>query len=94
MGSTSKQPIRTRYLGHVTGYQPVRDQYFTRYTLTCPGDVFGVSPVQNLGYPIKCHPVWCPHILCHNILKYTYFVNCVNGSLAWQENQIIHIRDP
>eukprot|EP00116_Pleurobrachia_bachei_P007386 sb/3467648/ len=25
---TSKQPIRTRYLGQVTGYQPIRDQYF------------------------------------------------------------------
>eukprot|EP00116_Pleurobrachia_bachei_P013513 sb/3473775/ len=25
---TSKQPIRTCYLGHVTGYQPIRDQYF------------------------------------------------------------------
>eukprot|EP00116_Pleurobrachia_bachei_P008383 sb/3468645/ len=25
---TSKQPIRTRYLCHVTGYQPIRDQYF------------------------------------------------------------------
>eukprot|EP00116_Pleurobrachia_bachei_P012760 sb/3473022/ len=25
---TCKQPIRTRYLGHVTGYQPIRDQYF------------------------------------------------------------------
>eukprot|EP00116_Pleurobrachia_bachei_P018484 sb/3478746/ len=25
---TSKQPIRTRYLGHVTGYHPIRDQYF------------------------------------------------------------------
>ena len=24
----SKQPIRTRYLGHVTGYQPIREQYF------------------------------------------------------------------
>eukprot|EP00116_Pleurobrachia_bachei_P006524 sb/3466786/ len=23
---TSKQPIRTRYLGHVTGHQPIRDQ--------------------------------------------------------------------
>ena len=23
-----KQPIRTRYLGLVTGYQPIRDQYF------------------------------------------------------------------
>eukprot|EP00116_Pleurobrachia_bachei_P014629 sb/3474891/ len=27
---TSKQPIRTRYLGHVTGYQPIRDQYSPR----------------------------------------------------------------
>eukprot|EP00116_Pleurobrachia_bachei_P011042 sb/3471304/ len=25
---TSEQPIRTRYIGHVTGYQPIRDQYF------------------------------------------------------------------
>eukprot|EP00116_Pleurobrachia_bachei_P005031 sb/3465293/ len=25
---TSKQPIRARYLGHVTGYQPIRDQHF------------------------------------------------------------------
>eukprot|EP00116_Pleurobrachia_bachei_P016810 sb/3477072/ len=25
---TSKQPIRTCYLDHVTGYQPIRDQYF------------------------------------------------------------------
>ena len=25
---TSKQQIRARYLGHVTGYQPIRDQYF------------------------------------------------------------------
>eukprot|EP00116_Pleurobrachia_bachei_P018899 sb/3479161/ len=25
---TSKQPIRTRFLGHVTGYQPIRDQSF------------------------------------------------------------------
>eukprot|EP00116_Pleurobrachia_bachei_P010820 sb/3471082/ len=25
---TSKQPIRTRYLGNVNGYQPIMDQYF------------------------------------------------------------------
>ena len=25
--NTGKQPIRTRYFGHVTGYQPIRDQY-------------------------------------------------------------------
>eukprot|EP00116_Pleurobrachia_bachei_P017169 sb/3477431/ len=38
---TSKQPIRSRYLGHVTGYQPIRDQYFLtrsvpdRYITVC-----------------------------------------------------------
>ena len=26
--TSSKKPIRTRYLGQVTGYQPIRDQYF------------------------------------------------------------------
>eukprot|EP00116_Pleurobrachia_bachei_P017011 sb/3477273/ len=25
---TSKQPIRSRYIGHVIGYQPIRDQHF------------------------------------------------------------------
>eukprot|EP00116_Pleurobrachia_bachei_P016556 sb/3476818/ len=25
---TIEQPIRTRYLGHMTCYQPIRDQYF------------------------------------------------------------------
>ena len=29
----SKQPIRTRHLGHVTGYQPIRDQYSLISTL-------------------------------------------------------------
>eukprot|EP00116_Pleurobrachia_bachei_P006593 sb/3466855/ len=32
--TTSKQPIRIRYLGHVTGYQPIRDQYFLTLTNT------------------------------------------------------------
>eukprot|EP00116_Pleurobrachia_bachei_P014218 sb/3474480/ len=27
--NADKQPIRTRYLGHVTGYQPIRDQVGT-----------------------------------------------------------------
>ena len=29
----SKQPIRIRYLGHVTGYQPIRDQYFPIWSI-------------------------------------------------------------
>eukprot|EP00116_Pleurobrachia_bachei_P014573 sb/3474835/ len=28
VGDTSKHPIRTRYLGHVTGNQPITDQCF------------------------------------------------------------------
>eukprot|EP00116_Pleurobrachia_bachei_P008807 sb/3469069/ len=30
-GRFGKQPIRTRYLGHVTGSQPIRDQFFGRF---------------------------------------------------------------
>eukprot|EP00116_Pleurobrachia_bachei_P009795 sb/3470057/ len=33
---TNQQPTRTRHLGHVTGYQPIRDQYFGRF-LILPG---------------------------------------------------------
>ena len=28
LSGVSKQPIRTRYLGHVTGYQPIREAVF------------------------------------------------------------------
>ena len=28
LAGPSKQPMRSRYLGHVTGYQPIMDQYF------------------------------------------------------------------
>ena len=31
----SKQPIRARYLGHMTGYQPIRDQYFLVQLTLC-----------------------------------------------------------
>merc|ERR1719282_690799 len=30
---TSKKPIRTLYLGHVTSYQPIRDQYLVRFLI-------------------------------------------------------------
>eukprot|EP00116_Pleurobrachia_bachei_P007790 sb/3468052/ len=33
---SGKQPIRTRYSGHVTGYQPIRDQYFLMLNLPTP----------------------------------------------------------
>eukprot|EP00116_Pleurobrachia_bachei_P001048 sb/3461310/ len=54
---TSKQPIRTRYLGHVTGYPPIRDQYFLiRYV---PGDnpAYGMYSMYNKNAWYKCpHP--------------------------------------
>eukprot|EP00116_Pleurobrachia_bachei_P006372 sb/3466634/ len=37
----SKQPIRTRYLGHVTGYQPIRDQYFLIRSVPAPRGMGG-----------------------------------------------------
>ena len=35
----SKQRIRTRYLGHVTGFQPIRDQYFQYWSVPEMGAV-------------------------------------------------------
>eukprot|EP00116_Pleurobrachia_bachei_P018635 sb/3478897/ len=40
---TMKQPMRTRYLGHVTDYQPIRVQYF----------LIRLVPVTNTP-PIRC----------------------------------------
>ena len=42
---TSKQPIRTRYFGHVTGYQPIRDQYFPIRSV--PGQHHPQSPLTQ-----------------------------------------------
>eukprot|EP00116_Pleurobrachia_bachei_P004608 sb/3464870/ len=43
---TSKQPIRTRYLGHVNGYQPIRDQYFLKLTRDL-GHVTSYQPIRD-----------------------------------------------
>ena len=62
---TSKQPIRTRYLGHVTGYQPIRDQYFQYLTTTTQGRIDGTAsyfntearPWDGVGYAgIRSYP--------------------------------------
>ena len=34
----SKQPIRTRSLGHVIGYKPIRDQYFLTRSVPMTGE--------------------------------------------------------
>eukprot|EP00116_Pleurobrachia_bachei_P005983 sb/3466245/ len=56
-GQPEEQPIRSRYLGHVTGYQPIRDQ--SRFLLKrllpgkqpirthCLGHVTGYQPIRD-----------------------------------------------
>eukprot|EP00116_Pleurobrachia_bachei_P012611 sb/3472873/ len=41
---TSKQPIRTRYLGHVTGYQPIKRQYLLIRSVPAMGDLSKLVP--------------------------------------------------
>eukprot|EP00116_Pleurobrachia_bachei_P008340 sb/3468602/ len=43
---TSKQPIRTLYSGHVTGYQPIRDQYFLIRSVSSLHIIIEVKVVQ------------------------------------------------
>eukprot|EP00116_Pleurobrachia_bachei_P010115 sb/3470377/ len=57
---TSKQPIRTRYLGHVTGYQPIRDQYFLIRSV----------PVTHSSHTDKVHS--SSHIIVSLLFTHTY----------------------
>eukprot|EP00116_Pleurobrachia_bachei_P016308 sb/3476570/ len=67
---TSKQPIRTCYLGHVTGYHPIRDQYFlirsvpaNRDPTSLPGTNTSKQPIRNLylGRLTGCQPIRHQH---------------------------------
>eukprot|EP00116_Pleurobrachia_bachei_P012483 sb/3472745/ len=49
---TSKQPIRTRYLGHVTGYQPIRDQYFLIRSTTLQCIVLILHSIHTHDLPV------------------------------------------
>eukprot|EP00116_Pleurobrachia_bachei_P017714 sb/3477976/ len=42
---TSKQPIRAHYLGHVTSYPAIRDQYF----------LIRSEPIERSKQPIRAH---------------------------------------
>eukprot|EP00116_Pleurobrachia_bachei_P005366 sb/3465628/ len=53
---TSKQPVTTRCLGHVTGYQPFRDQYFLIRSV--PADNQNNS--LRLTYPETTEPGFFP----------------------------------
>eukprot|EP00116_Pleurobrachia_bachei_P004980 sb/3465242/ len=48
---TSKQPIGTRYLGHVTGYQPIREQYFLIRSVPGEENKIRTGPVDNRCFP-------------------------------------------
>ena len=59
----SKQPIRTRYLGHVTGYQPIRDQYFHIRSVAAPTSaVSGLRTPSTMSVPssdpVSVPPSW------------------------------------
>eukprot|EP00116_Pleurobrachia_bachei_P018321 sb/3478583/ len=57
---TSKQPIRSRYLGHVTGYQPIRDHYFLIRSV--PGGCWVINCYLRSGFhglEESCHLYHC-----------------------------------
>eukprot|EP00116_Pleurobrachia_bachei_P005185 sb/3465447/ len=52
----SKQPIRTSYLGYVSGYQPIRDQYFlirSVASMKVSVDTITVAVFEKLGPLLK-----------------------------------------
>ena len=58
----SKQPIRTRYLDHVTDYQPIRDQYFL--VRSVPG-----TPTRH------AHVIAQRDMHCNNFLTQNWIIN-------------------
>eukprot|EP00116_Pleurobrachia_bachei_P005180 sb/3465442/ len=67
---TSKQPIKTRYLGHVTGYQPIRDEYFLiRSVPVSSTEAVNFIPLYK-DTPIYFHcqsiGLTCSHTTCEN----------------------------
>eukprot|EP00116_Pleurobrachia_bachei_P007768 sb/3468030/ len=47
------KPIRIRYLGHVTGYQPIRDQYFLNWSVHIYNEPTYQEPTGLSKQPIK-----------------------------------------
>eukprot|EP00116_Pleurobrachia_bachei_P017748 sb/3478010/ len=77
---SSKQPIITRHLGHVTGYQPIRDQYFlipsvpgTNSYLLCPG--FRSSLVMLFLSLLFSHLASAPPHYCSVLFFFTVLVS-------------------
>ena len=61
----TKQPIRTLYLGHVTGYQPIRDQYLPLFDVT-----LGSLPVEDQSFIFSDRNLTAlPKVRCLDILQ-------------------------
>eukprot|EP00116_Pleurobrachia_bachei_P015444 sb/3475706/ len=71
---TSKQPIRTRYLGDVTGYQPIRDQYFLIRPVP---DYHSYAPNYSQGNNLDLLFANCPEIIS-DLAVMRKFAMCVS----------------
>eukprot|EP00116_Pleurobrachia_bachei_P005557 sb/3465819/ len=70
---TSKQPIRTRYLGHVTGYQPIRDQYFLIRSID---SILIYLPTETSKQPIRTRYLghYLGHVTGYQPIRDQYFL--------------------
>eukprot|EP00116_Pleurobrachia_bachei_P011377 sb/3471639/ len=75
------QPIRTRYLGHVTGYQPIRGQYFLIRSVPVPRSC--LKPVK-----LQIRRQWCDRG-CNNASKYNMVPEAM--SAAWIEDSQLYV---
>ena len=50
----SKQPIRARYLGHVTGYRPIRDQYFLIRSVPIMCSLSSLTQSPHAPHNVQC----------------------------------------
>eukprot|EP00116_Pleurobrachia_bachei_P012572 sb/3472834/ len=68
------RPIRTRYLGHVNGYQPIRDQY--SLIRSVPDYLFlaGVyqEPTESSNQSIRTR--YLDHVTCYQPIRDPYFL--------------------
>eukprot|EP00116_Pleurobrachia_bachei_P008018 sb/3468280/ len=87
---TSKQPIRTRYLGHVSpGYQSIRDQYPTRISRFGRFIVYSklhipifkkTEPTVTSKQPIRTH--YLGHVTSYQPIRDQYLITHI-----WEGNQ-------
>eukprot|EP00116_Pleurobrachia_bachei_P012150 sb/3472412/ len=96
---TSKQPIRTHYLGHVTGYQPIRDQYFGRFLLTVLTAAHETVFLQHTSkQPIRTR--YLGHVTGYQPIRDQYFLiwSIFHQSLsaasdtAYEESRVLGIK--